>query len=160
MILINVYTAILINTFGEETIKVKQKLKRWRTANLDYPNILGSLFRKFHPIIRKKLMPIIKESKLILSYLAKFFITQSSMTENQKISPIKKINPANKLIIIHNSGENKANIKEVNFSITNNTLPSKIRNPSTDFYDECITKKETIENNHTIENEFMSNLPS
>ena len=140
MILINVYTAILINTFGEETIKIKKKFKRLQTMSLDYPKILAPLLKKFHPIIMRKIMPIIKESKLILAYLAKIFLANSELTKPSKVTPNKRQNLVNKVILIENSGEK---VKEVNFSEPKNQA-MKRDHQSTDFYEVPIVAKVKI----------------
>lgn len=50
--------------------------------SLDYPIILAPLLEKFHPIIMKRIMPIIKESKLILAYLTKILLSQPDLVKN------------------------------------------------------------------------------
>ena len=131
--------------------------------SLDYPNIMAPLLERFHPIIMRRIMPIIKESKLILAYLAKIFIAQPDLIKNSKVTPNKRLNPVNKVILIENSGEK---VKEVNFSEPKSNPPPKRNHQSTDLYESPfgannveVEKDIILPENQKQTNEPKDNMP-
>ena len=61
--LINVFTAILINTFGEESEKIRKNMKKTKSNTIDYEQFWMLKIRKFRPKIQK----FIEKNYILLS---------------------------------------------------------------------------------------------